>query len=90
MEIKCRWGAFVAVTSSSLFMSFVGGLIFVSASAPRRNRLCSQIRSRLLPDSDASAPRFADKDRARMGRLGVKSRVFKIQKNLCVVLRQIA
>ena len=58
MEIKCRWGPFVAVRSSSLLMSFVGGLIFVIASAPRRNRLCSQIRSSLLPDSVASAPRF--------------------------------
>ena len=58
MEIKCRWGPFFAVTSSSLLMSFVGGLIFVSGSGSRRNRLCSQIRSRLLPDSVASAPGF--------------------------------
>ena len=64
--------------------------MLVGVSAPSGERVCSQIRSSLLPDSDVSAPRFADKDRARMGRLGVKSRVFKIQKNLCVVLRQIA
>ena len=32
-------------------MSFVGGFIFVSASGSRRNRLCSQIRMRLLPRS---------------------------------------
>ena len=42
----------------NILMSFVGGLIFVSASGSRCNRLCSQIRSRLLPDSVASAPRF--------------------------------
>ncbi len=31
--------------------------IFVSARGPRRNRLCSQMRTCLLPDADVSAPR---------------------------------
>ena len=31
----------------------------VSASAPRRIRLCSQTRSSLLPDAFVSAPRYA-------------------------------
>ena len=44
--------------------------MLVGVSAPSGERVCSQIRSSLLPDSDASAPRFADKDRARMGGLG--------------------
>ena len=35
----------------NILMSFVGELIFVSASGSRRNRLCSQIRMRLLPRS---------------------------------------
>ena len=64
--------------------------MLVGVSAPSGERVCSQIRMRLLPDSVASAPRFADKDRARKGGLGVKGRAFKIQKNLCAVLRQIA
>ena len=38
-----------------------------SASAPRFGCVCSQIRMCLLPDSDASAPRTADKYRARKG-----------------------
>ena len=33
--------------------------IFVSASVPRRVRLCSQTRSSLLPDAFVSAPAFA-------------------------------
>ena len=55
----------------------------VGVSAPSGERVCSQIRSSLLPDSDASAPRFADKDRARMGQgrggLGGKGKAFKIK-----------
>ena len=46
--------------------------MLVGVSAPSGERVCSQIRSCLLPDSDASAPRFADKDRARKGGLGVR------------------
>ena len=46
--------------------------MLVGVSASSGERVCSQIRSCLLPDSDASAPRFADKDRARMGGLGVR------------------
>ena len=53
--------------------------MLVGVSAPSGERVCSQIRSCLLPDSDASAPRFADKDRARMGGLGGKGRAFKIK-----------
>ena len=46
--------------------------MLVGVSATSDERVCSQIRSCLLPDSDASAPRFADKDRARKGGLGVR------------------
>ena len=46
--------------------------MLVGVSAPSGERVCSQIRSCLLPDSDASAPRFADKDRARKGGLGLR------------------
>ena len=45
----------------NILMSFVGGLIFVSASGSRDGCVCSQIRSRLLPDAGASAPAFAAK-----------------------------
>ena len=54
--------------------------MLVGVSAPSGERVCSQIRMCLLPDSDASAPRTADKYRARKGGLGVKSGVFKIKK----------
>ena len=53
--------------------------MLVGVSAPSGERVCSQIRSCLLPDSDASAPRFADKDGARMEGLGGKGRAFKIK-----------
>ena len=56
---------------SSLHPSFSFPML-VGVSAPSGERVCSQIRSCLLPDSDASAPRFADKDRARKGGLGLR------------------
>ena len=46
--------------------------MLVGVSAPSGECVCSQIRTCLLPYSDASAPRFADKDRARKGGLGVR------------------
>ena len=71
-----------------MFISFFTGkvMLFYGISLIMKEKsnasalVCSQIRSCLLPDSDASAPRFADKDRARMGGLGLRVGCLKFRK----------
>ena len=53
----CCFVAPVGVEDNGTPVLFSPFPIFVSARGPRRKRLCSRMRSSLLPDANVSAPR---------------------------------
>ena len=89
----CYFVTSVGVEDNGTPVLFSPFPIFVSARGPRRNRLCSQMRTSLLPDADVPRPRRERIwDEARLhtvprsltsiGKGRGDGRVFKIQKNL--------